>query len=268
MSRGLILRLVIYGGLLIMAWFWFSHYARRMTYPIPAGQVLKPAEVDEVALTAVSGERLIAWLHADADDPPDLPVLIFFHGNAQDLDSLWESGLMRRFRGLGVRVLAIDYPGYGPSEGRPHEDGLVESGRLALAWVRARFPEAPVALAGWSLGAAVAVQTARDGEAAGLILLSPWSSLPDVAAAHFPRWLIRLFVRERYDSLAAAPGIETPALVVHGEDDAIIPAAQGAALAQALPQSRWRPIPDYGHNDLMLSEDVWRELAEFLTTLP
>jgi hypothetical protein len=105
-------------------------------------------------------------------------------------------------------------------------------------------------------------------DVAGVVALSPWTSLQDVARLHFPGWLVGLALRERYDSRTAASTVRGPVLVMHGERDTIIPAAQGRELAQALgARARWVAVPGAGHNDLLAVPAVWREVRGFLDSL-
>ena len=85
---------------------------------------------------------------------------------------------------------------------------------------------------------------------------------------HFPPWLIEAALPEHYDSLAAAPRVACPSLVVHGDADEIIPARLGGRLFTALPEpKRWVEVPHAGHNDLMARPEVWRAIAELLAGL-
>ena len=61
--------------------------------------------------------------------------------------------------------------------------------------------------------------------------------------------------------------IEVPALVIHGTDDRIIPAAHGRQLAEALGSSTWLAIEGAGHNDLLGFSEVWHEIGAFVTDL-
>jgi hypothetical protein len=102
-----------------------------------------------------------------------------------------------------------------------------------------------------------------------VVLLSPWSRLADTAAVHFPGFVARPLVGERYDSLAATPRIAAPVLVIHGEADRIIPAVQGERLAEALAEregvdTRWIAVPGAGHNDLLGRGVVWEEIGRLL----
>ena len=193
--------------------------------------------------------------------------LIFLHGNAENLQTMALSGIFTQFQTLNAHFLALDYPGYGRSGGRPSEGSLVAAGMAALDRAETDFPGQPVILAGWSLGAGIAFQVAARApeRLSGFIALSAWSSLEDVAKEHFPAWLVHALLRERYDSLAAAAQIACPALLIHGESDELIPVTHGAALSRQLPNlQRWLAVPHTGHNDLFSRREVWEALEGFV----
>ena len=88
---------------------------------------------------------------------------------------------------MGVAVLAFDYRGYGRSEGSPNEAGVLADARAArMAGRASRLPKAEIVLMGESLGGAVAVDLAAEAPPRGLVLENVFSSLPDVAAYHYP----------------------------------------------------------------------------------
>ena len=262
------LRLGIYGGLLIMGIWFFNGLPGRMLYPVPSEPVAAsaPDQVRELVWKSQSGRRIYGWFYPSPEGAGDLPVLLYFHGNAENLGTMWAGRVLQDLGMQGAHVLAVDYPGYGKSEGQPSEASILEAADLAMDWIVREFPGQPKIIGGWSLGAAVAVQTAgrhRD-QVDGLILLSAWTSLEDVGACHFPRWLVRVLVRERYDSLAVVAGLDLPALVLHGSRDQIIPTDQGARLAGALAGSHWVALEGFGHNDLVLAAAFWMEIRDFL----
>jgi len=260
------MRIIIYGGLLVMGFFFFKDFARNNTYPIPDWSVPSPPPdpLREVVLTGAQG-RITAWLMESDKAADHAPIVVFFHGNAENIASLYASGFYHKLTNGGFHILAVDFPGYGSSEGEPNEAGLVESGVLGLRWALANYPDRPVVVSGWSLGAAVAIQTvAQEPGAAAIVLISPWASLAEVGRAHYPAFLVRMILREEYDSLAAAARIKVPSLVLHGTKDELIPFEQGGWVAEALPHVIWAPVEDYGHNDVVNAPMLWVELYRFL----
>ncbi len=249
-----------------------------LLYPVPGIAVPAdpPAGYEEVGLESAAGDRIHGW-HLDAGHAR-APAVVLFHGNGENLGTMARAGTLHELARLGVAVLVVDYPGYGQSSGRPSEAAILAAAEAALAWLAERHSDRSLVAMGWSLGAAVAIELAarhpveaagRDArEVAGLVALSPWTCLEDVARTHFPGWMVRLFLRERYDAMGAAARVRVPVVVIHGEADTIVPPALGTRLANAFPQgARLVLVPDTGHNDLLGRPEVWRRIREFLAQI-
>ncbi len=228
-------------------------------YPAPPDPVPSPppAPLVEVVLPSATGERIVAWSSGDQRPPAGRPAVLFLHGNGENLEVLRRGRIFDLLQRSAVAFLAVDYPGYGRSTGRPGEASLLAAAEAGLARLRHEHPRRPRVVCGWSLGAAVAVALAarRQGELAGLALLAPWSSLADMAARLYPAPLVRPLAGDRYDSLSLAPRLRLPALVLHGEGDDTVPPEQGARVARALARpTRWVLLPHADHNTLLALE--------------
>jgi uncharacterized protein len=258
------------GALLLVSML--DSFARQMLYPAPSVSVPSPppAPLEEVRLDLATGDRAVAWALVPPGLRPEAPIVLFFHGNGENLETLRWAGLFEELGGLGVVVLAADYPGYGRSTGTPSEEGVNATGDAALAWARERHPQRPVVVAGWSLGAALAIATVarHPEEVRGLIALSPWTTLAEVAGEIFPAFAVKAMLREHYDSRKVARSIRVPALVIHGERDDLIPVKQGREIASLLAGStRWVEVRGAAHNDLLGRRQVWEEIAGFLKSI-
>ena len=128
---------------------------------------------------------------------------------------------------------------------------------------------APLFLVGESLGSGVATYLASTlpAQVAGLLLVTPFTSLTDVAAGHYPFLPVRALLRERYDSLVALEDYRGPVAFLIAGSDEIVPAALGRKLHDSYRGPKWlREQAGAGHNTLDFDPAAgwWREVAEFL----
>ncbi len=222
--------------------------------------------VDEVEFQSTDGTRLYGWY---LPHPQPRAVLLFACGNAGNITYRAER-LEQLRQDLKLTVFAFDYRGYGRSEGQPSEAGILLDARAARSWLaqRAGVAEQEIVLMGESLGGGVMVDLAgRDG-ARGLILENTFTSLPDVAAYHYPWIPVRLLMRNRLDSLAKIRSYHGPLVQCHGDADQIIPFAIGRKLFDAANQpKRFVHLPGHDHND-ELPPEYMAALDEFIGGLP
>jgi hypothetical protein len=243
-----------------------NSFVRSMIYPAPSVRVpgTPPASYEQPDWDL----EMHGWLYRPPGES-HRQVMIYFHGNGENLETMRQSGLLEELQRLEIPFLVVDYPGYGLSQGQASEESILRDGLKATKWLKNAFPDRSMIVCGWSLGASVAIQTtAASDQADGLIALSAWTSLRDVAALHFSEWLVRFALRESFDALNAAKKIQLPALFIHGDEDDLIPATQGKKVAVSIPApARWVALPGVGHNDLLGQPEVWNEIRKFLSEL-
>jgi hypothetical protein len=196
---------------------------------------------------------------------------LWFHGNGGNVSHRVEELALMHHR-LGVNLFIFDYRGYGNSDGRPTEWGTYRDARAALGYLQGRPGVAPgeVIYFGHSLGAAVAVELAAAYPPLGLILVSPFASVSDMARLTFPLLPVTWLVRNTYDSSARIPNVRCPLLVIHGDRDDTVPLSQAKKLFdRANPPKHFRLLPGAGHNDTFTTggSAYWDALAEFQAEL-
>jgi len=207
--------------------------------------------LEDCFFTAADGVRLHGWRcrPAHAEGITGDMVLLWFHGNAGNLSH--RADLMLRLAATPVQVFIVDYRGYGRSDGRPTEHGLYLDGEAAWRYLidERRVSPNRIVLFGDSLGAAVAVDLATRVEAAGLIVQSGFTSVPDMAARHFP-FVPGFLIRTKMDSLAKIGDVTEPKLFIHSPSDEVVPYELGRRLYEAAPEpKRFLEVPGATHND-------------------
>jgi fermentation-respiration switch protein FrsA (DUF1100 family) len=214
---------------------------------------------------AADGTKLHGW-YVPHDQPR--AVLLFAHGNAGNISHRYD--LLQDLHELGVATLAFDYRGYGRSGGEPNEAGVLADARAARKWLarRAGVRERDIVLMGESLGGGVMVDLAAHDGARGLILENTFTSLPDVAAYHYPWLPVRMLMRAQMNSLAKIGGYHGPLLQLHGDADTIIPYEIGQRLfAAANEPKQFVTIPRGDHNDPR-TQQALQAIDGFLAHLP
>jgi fermentation-respiration switch protein FrsA (DUF1100 family) len=218
--------------------------------------------VEERVLDTPDGVRLIAWYA-----PPVLgrPTVLYFHGNAGNLTNRAER--VRKYTARGFGIFMPSYRGYSGSTGAPTERANVADAKLAYEALRKDgIASEDIVLYGESLGSGVAVQVAAEKPVGGIVLDAPYTSIVDVAAAAYPFLPVRPFMFDRYDTMRHLGGVNAPLLVVHGEEDEVIPVDMGRAVyAAANGPKELVTFPGAGHSDHHLhgsTEEIFRWIED------
>lgn len=190
---------------------------------------------------------------------PGPKALLYFGGNAEDT-SVHLPAFERAFPQHSLYLM--HYRGYGGSEGSPSERFLVSDALALYDQIRIHHPQ--VTLIGRSLGSGIAVQVATQRPTERLVLVTPYDSIVDLAAAQFPAFPVRWLLLDRYESGRYAPAVRTPTLIIRAERDEIIPRASTEALFRRFPPgvAVMKVIAGAGHNDLSAHPEYLSMLAE------
>jgi uncharacterized protein len=254
--------LAAYAAVALLVW---AFQERLIFYPqSPHGEPAPPPgwSLEHVDFTPPGGTRLVGVLVKPPLQRP--PVVVYFGGNAEEVTSYATEAA----QAYGERaVLLLNYRGYGASEGVPGERELVADGVGALEWVRARHDVdgTRIALHGRSLGTGVAVQVAARSAPRCVVLTSPFDSARDVAKGVYPWLPVAWLLRHPFDSIAHAPRLTMPVLVLAGEADTLIGPHHSRRLAAAWGgPARFVSLPGMGHNDLSVHPQYAPAIREFL----
>jgi fermentation-respiration switch protein FrsA (DUF1100 family) len=207
-------------------------------------------EMVPVPLRSPDGLLITGW-YAPAPSPRR-PTVIVFHGNAGTVAARAEKA--RRLLDAGFGLFLVEYRGYGGNPGRPSERALLTDARVVLNWLFGRgVPEGRMVLYGESLGGGLATALAGEISPLALVLECPFTALPDLAPGWILPALAWMLMVDHYDNRSAIGRVGAPLLIVHGEQDALVPAAQARTLhaaATAAAEKDLAMLPFAGHDDL------------------
>ena len=199
-------------------------------------------------LETADGFRPLVWWVPGRDKTA--PVIVWFHGNGGHIGH--RAGRARFFSEAGYGVLLAGYSYNAGAGGSASEERLLADGRAAVEFVRSRGVRTDrIILYGESLGTGVATAMAAEYKAGGLILEMPFSSITDVARDRYWFLPVGLLLRDRFDSESRMAKVRSPVLVIHGENDRVIPVKFGRRLFAAAPEPReGHFIPGGTHGNL------------------
>jgi fermentation-respiration switch protein FrsA (DUF1100 family) len=177
-------------------------------------------------------------------------MVVHFHNNRSTAADAVP--LARTLRDGGVGVLLVEYRGYGDSGGlEPSEQGVYLDAECALDALHARGIDASrVVLWGTSLGTGVAAEMARRGRGRALVLVTPYTSIPDLASDVVPGLPASALIPDAFDTLSKCDQIRVPTLVIHGDADEIVPFWMGERITAAIPGARLLRVREGHHGDL------------------
>ncbi|ONM46922.1 alpha/beta hydrolase [Nocardia donostiensis] len=202
----------------------------------------------DLSIPTADGQTLHAWW---LRSPRSVGHVLFGHGNAGNIgDRVPIYALLTE---AGFDVLAFDYRGYGRSTGRPDEPGTALDARAArkVLLEQPGVAEERVLYLGKSLGGAVMTELAVVHPPAGLILMSTFTGLRAVARSLYP-FLPAPLIPDAYPTLRRIGALRAPLLLMHGDNDELIPLSHADRIYAAAPEPKQLVIyPGAGHNDII-----------------
>jgi fermentation-respiration switch protein FrsA (DUF1100 family) len=244
-----------------------KYYERRGIY-FPVRKIdLTPREIglefEDVYFFSSDGTKLNGWY---IPAKGSRITVLFCHGNAGNISHRIEA--IDMFCRIGLDVFIFDYRGYGRSQGSPTEEGLYTDAHAAFKYLidKRNINEGSIVVYGKSLGANVAVELCSRVSPAALISESAFTSALDMGKKLFPFLPIKWFITIKYDALSKIKDINIPKLIIHSEDDEIIPFQQGRKLFEVAPEPKEFYKMRGGHNEaiFLAKEDFVDKIDDFL----
>jgi len=214
-------------------------YAAQESFIFKPDPVVKPISeifpsATEVQIETTEDLSLQAW-HKPA--VTDAPTLVMFHGNAGNLST--RPRFIDIFDNEERGVLIFSWRGFGNNPGSPSEQGLYTDARSVLDWLNKQgVSDDQILIYGESLGSGVATQIATERELLGVILAAPYTSIADLAKQDYPWLPVDLLLKHRFDSIDKIDQVNEPLVVLHSEDDQVIPYRLGQQLFHAANQPK------------------------------
>ncbi len=190
---------------------------------------------------------------------PTAPNILFFHGNgetARDYDFISEM-----YRDLPASFIVGEYRGYGPSTGSPTVGNLLTDAHKELDELKGLLDRAghtgPIVVMGRSLGSAPAIELAatRSEEVRGVIIESGFARMvPLLELIGIPARQLHITEEDGPKNQTKMSEISLPTLILHAENDSIIPIADGELLYKANkdPEKVFVRVPNADHNDIQI----------------
>ncbi len=232
-------------------------------------QLLSLRSPDGVPIAAIFGKALQPD-GAEFAGASDRPTVVFLYGNGACM--AYCTDIFQIIRKLGVNVIIPDFEGYGMSGGKPSEKGCYAAANAAYDYLLSRGDVNPkkIVAMGWSLGGAAAIDLASRRPVMGIVTISAFTNLADMAR-QIVRWFPTSFIlKYRFDNVRKLAGIDCPILIVHGTEDELVPFAMAPKLAAAAKGNVQRyNVQGAGHNDVFEvgGEELGKRVEEFISGL-
>uniref|UniRef100_A0A665TVN2 Lysophosphatidylserine lipase ABHD12 n=1 Tax=Echeneis naucrates TaxID=173247 RepID=A0A665TVN2_ECHNA len=184
------------------------------------------------------------------------PVILYLHGNAGTRGGDHRVQLYKVLSSLGYHVVTFDYRGWGDSDGSPSEEGMTSDALFIYDWLKQRLDKMPLFIWGHSLGTGVATNLVRrlcdrGSPPDALILESPFTNIREEAKSHpfsmvyrylpgFDWFFLDAITANniRFASDENVNHISCPVLILHAEDDGVVPFHLGKKLYKIASQSK------------------------------
>ena len=233
----------------------------------------KPTAEDHGGLSAIPHQRVEFGhefgmrLDGVFVDNGSSSVVLFTHGNKHNITRFREHYYL--FTSIGQSFFTFDYPGYGRSPGTPSEEVVYASARAAYDYTHKTlgFQPEKIVSYGCSMGGAVAIELIQHAQVACLITESTFTNSWEMAQHLYPFFPVWPLLPKRFRNDEKVPFIKVPLLIIHGEEDPVVPARMASKLFNsAKSEAKIVIVPGANHIDSLTKggESLQHTIREFI----
>ena len=227
------------------------------------GDKLK-VNIEKVKINTSDNINLLAWFHKK--DLKKFKTIVYFHGNAGKLENRIHK--LNHFKDMKVNFLIIAWRGFSGNEGKPSEEGLYEDGNSSIRWLKnLGLTEKDIIIYGESLGTGIATEIAQNKNFAGLILETPFTSMIDAAKNFYPYIPVDLILKDKYKNNVKIKNINVPLLVMHGEEDQIVPFWMGKKIYEIANKPKYSYFTKYDDHMMEFDNNLVLAVKTFIKSL-
>ena len=169
---------------------------------------------------------------------------------------------------MDVNFLIISWRGFSGNKGQPTEEGLYKDAKSGVDWLKNKgIRKENIIIYGEALGTGVATEIAQNNNFAGVILESPFTSMVAAGKSKYPIFPIKLLLKDKFESDKKIQNIKSPILIMHGEDDKIVPFWMGKKLYELANQPKYSYFPKYDDHMMEFNKDLIKSINSFIKSL-
>jgi len=220
--------------------------------------------IQEVKIITDDNIDLLAWYHNK--DINKFKTILFLHGNAGSLENRIHK--INHFEDMNINFLLLSWRGFSGNIGKPTEKGLYQDARSAVKWlVKQGVIEENIIIYGESLGTGITTEIAQNKNFAGIILETPFTSMVAAGKSKYPIFPIKLLLKDKYESDKKIKNIKSPVLIMHGEEDQIVPFWMGEKMFQMANEPKYSYFTKFDDHMMEYDENLVLELKKFIKSL-
>ena len=218
--------------------------------------------ISEVLLKDSNKTNIAAWQVLPDPAKANGKAVIVFYGNAGKIE--YYGNFLIAFANEGFVALGVSYPGYDNSGGSPSEENFYNAARAGIDYLKTKVGEENISVIGQSIGSGVATQMATEYKLNSVELISPFTSIADLASKKYWYFPVKYLLKDKFDSLSKVDKINEPVLILHGNKDELVPYSLGEELYKNLhSQKKFISYDGYYHNNMPFPR-MQKDITDFI----